>query len=157
MTPAPTSWLAVGEFGIDVDGSGNQQSGQADFTTPTRPRQAACDPAGAVVQMIWVYLGVDLRRPLRRTPQRHVAYGNPELDMTVPDPPTPPTRGSPRGEEEPCSALNIQKIQTVFMRDERNVIVPGEWTLPELAYLADKDWRWTEKVDGTNIRLALGR
>ena len=45
------------------------------------------------------------------------------------------------------------KIQTAFKRDERNVIVPGDWTLPEFAYLADKAWRWTEKVDGTNIRL----
>lgn len=45
------------------------------------------------------------------------------------------------------------KIQTAFKRDERNVIVPGAWTLPEFAYLADKEWRWTEKVDGTNIRL----
>jgi hypothetical protein len=45
------------------------------------------------------------------------------------------------------------KIQTAFKRDERNVIIPGEWTLPEFRYLADKDWRWTEKVDGTNIRL----
>ena len=44
--------LAVGEFGIDVDGSGNQQSGQADFYTD----KAACyATAGAVVQMIWVY------------------------------------------------------------------------------------------------------
>jgi hypothetical protein len=45
------------------------------------------------------------------------------------------------------------KIQTAFKRDERNVIIPGDWTLPEFAYLADKDWIWTEKVDGTNIRL----
>jgi len=45
------------------------------------------------------------------------------------------------------------KIQTAFKRDERNVIRPGDWTLPEFAYLADKPWRWTEKVDGTNIRL----
>ena len=46
-----------------------------------------------------------------------------------------------------------QKIQTVFKRDERNVIIPYDWTLPEFEYLADKAWRWTEKVDGTNIRL----
>jgi hypothetical protein len=45
------------------------------------------------------------------------------------------------------------KIQTAFKRDERKVIIPGDWTLPEFAYLADKDWIWTEKVDGTNIRL----
>lgn len=45
------------------------------------------------------------------------------------------------------------KIQTAFKRDERKVVIPGSWTLPEFAYLADKDWTWTEKVDGTNIRL----
>ena len=45
------------------------------------------------------------------------------------------------------------KIQTAFKRDERKVIIPGEWTLPEFGYLQDRDWIWTEKVDGTNIRL----
>lgn len=45
------------------------------------------------------------------------------------------------------------KIQTLWKRDERNVVVPGDWSTPELEYLADKPWRWTEKVDGTNIRL----
>jgi len=45
------------------------------------------------------------------------------------------------------------KIQTAFKRDERNVIIPGEWTLPEFRYLSGKDWTWTEKIDGTNIRL----
>lgn len=46
-----------------------------------------------------------------------------------------------------------QKIQTVFKRDERNCIVPWEWTCEEFDYLSDAPWRWTEKVDGTNIRL----
>lgn len=45
------------------------------------------------------------------------------------------------------------KVNTLFKRDERNVIIPGEWSLPEFAYLADCPWDWTEKVDGTNIRL----
>ncbi len=45
------------------------------------------------------------------------------------------------------------KIQTLWKRDERNVVVPGDWSTPELEYLRDVDWRWTEKVDGTNIRL----
>ena len=45
------------------------------------------------------------------------------------------------------------KIQTAFKRDAKNQIVPGDWSLPELAYLADVPWRWTEKVDGTNIRV----
>ncbi len=45
------------------------------------------------------------------------------------------------------------KIQTLFKRDERNVIVPGDWTTDEFEYLKDCPWRWTEKIDGTNIRL----
>lgn len=45
------------------------------------------------------------------------------------------------------------KVNTLFKRDERNVVVPGDWSLPEFAYLADCPWDWTEKVDGTNIRL----
>lgn len=45
------------------------------------------------------------------------------------------------------------KIQTVFKRDERNVIIPGDWSIPEFAYLKDCDWTWTEKVDGMNIRV----
>ena len=45
------------------------------------------------------------------------------------------------------------KIHTAFKRDDRKVIIPGDWTLPEFAYLADNPWRWTEKIDGTNIRL----
>ena len=31
------------------------------------------------------------------------------------------------------------KIQTAFKRDERNVIIPGEWTLPEFRYLSGKE------------------
>lgn len=45
------------------------------------------------------------------------------------------------------------KINTVWKRDERNVIVPGDWSCEEFDYLADRPWTWTEKVDGTNIRL----
>jgi hypothetical protein len=45
------------------------------------------------------------------------------------------------------------KINTLFKRNGRNVIMPGALTLPEFAYLKDNPWDWTEKVDGTNIRL----
>lgn len=45
------------------------------------------------------------------------------------------------------------KIQTLFKRDERNIIIPGDWTTEEFEYLADAPWTWTEKVDGTNIRI----
>ena len=46
------------------------------------------------------------------------------------------------------------KIMTAFMRDRvTNHILPGVWTWPEFEYLKDNDWWWTEKVDGTNIRI----
>lgn len=46
------------------------------------------------------------------------------------------------------------KIQTVFKRDERTKrIIEGDYTLPEFEYLKDNTWVFTEKVDGTNIRV----
>ena len=48
------------------------------------------------------------------------------------------------------------KIVTVFERDPNTkykTIVDGAWACPEFAYLADNEWEWTEKVDGTNIRI----
>lgn len=47
------------------------------------------------------------------------------------------------------------KINGVYMRDERGNFIDGEWAQPEFGYLAELDWHWTEKVDGTNIRLIL--
>ena len=45
------------------------------------------------------------------------------------------------------------KIQTVFKRDEKGRIIEGDWTLPEFDLLQDIEWEWTEKIDGTNIRI----
>jgi len=45
------------------------------------------------------------------------------------------------------------KIQTLFKRDEKNVIMPWNWTSEELEYLSESEWRFTEKIDGTNIRV----
>lgn len=36
---------------------------------------------------------------------------------------------------------------------QRNQLIVGEWTSPELDHLQDTPWHWTEKVDGTNIRV----
>lgn len=36
---------------------------------------------------------------------------------------------------------------------DRNKLIIGEWSIPELGVLADLGWTWTEKVDGTNIRV----
>lgn len=48
------------------------------------------------------------------------------------------------------------KIQSLFKRDmdrPRKPLIEGAWTLPEFEYLADAAWVFTEKVDGTNIRV----
>lgn len=50
-----------------------------------------------------------------------------------------------------------QKIPCPFNRHtegpDRNKLIIGDWSCPEFAYLADTPWTWTEKVDGTNIRV----
>ncbi len=48
------------------------------------------------------------------------------------------------------------KIQTVFKRDPANnhkTLLEGEYSKPEFRYLRDCDWLFSEKVDGTNIRI----
>lgn len=46
------------------------------------------------------------------------------------------------------------KIQTIFKRDEKTKrIIEGDYSLPELEFLKDNTWVFTEKVDGTNIRI----
>lgn len=47
------------------------------------------------------------------------------------------------------------KIQSMFKRDMSNKgkMLFGEWTLPEFEFLKDNEWVFTEKVDGTNIRV----
>lgn len=48
------------------------------------------------------------------------------------------------------------KIQSIFKRDmtsKRKTLIEGNWTLPEFEYLASNLWTFTEKVDGTNIRV----
>ena len=50
------------------------------------------------------------------------------------------------------------KIQSIFKRDmssKRKTLIDGEWTLPEFEYLSGNIWTFTEKVDGTNIRVIL--
>lgn len=35
----------------------------------------------------------------------------------------------------------------------RNKVIFGDWSRPEFEYLSNNGWIWTEKVDGTNIRV----
>lgn len=46
------------------------------------------------------------------------------------------------------------KIMSIFKRErETNKIIEGQYSTPEIEYLKDKKWIFTEKVDGTNIRI----
>ena len=48
------------------------------------------------------------------------------------------------------------KIQTVYKRDpatKMKTLLEGEYALPEFGYLAENKWVFTEKIDGTNIRV----
>lgn len=48
------------------------------------------------------------------------------------------------------------KINTIFMRDEstkHKSLMLDQFSKPEFEYLKDIPWLWTEKIDGTNIRI----
>jgi len=48
------------------------------------------------------------------------------------------------------------KIQTVFKRNPETkfkTLLEGDFSLPEFEYLKQNEWVFTEKVDGTNIRV----
>lgn len=52
------------------------------------------------------------------------------------------------------------KIQTVYLRDPETkfkTLLFGQYAEPEFAYLADNEWVFTEKVDGTNIRVMIDK
>lgn len=50
------------------------------------------------------------------------------------------------------------KIDTLFKRDmqsQQKTLIEGDWTNEAFAYLARNEWEFTEKVDGTNIRIMI--
>ncbi|MHB8388069.1 MAG: RNA ligase family protein [Acidobacteriaceae bacterium] len=52
--------------------------------------------------------------------------------------------------------IEYHKIQSVYLRDPDNkhkTFIEGEWSIPEFGYLSRNEWVWTEKVDGTNVRV----
>ena len=49
--------------------------------------------------------------------------------------------------------MEYPKIETLLNRDEKFKVIPVAWRLPEFAYLKDNRWLYTEKVDGTNVRV----
>lgn len=47
-----------------------------------------------------------------------------------------------------------QKIQSIYKRDEKtHKFIEGEYSTPEIEYLKDNLWSFTEKIDGTNVRI----
>lgn len=54
------------------------------------------------------------------------------------------------------SENTYQKINTIFKRDEKNIIMPdAEFAIPELEWLRNCKFDATEKIDGTNIRIEV--
>ena len=55
--------------------------------------------------------------------------------------------------------MEYTKIPNIFKREEfgKNLLIEGEFSSDELEFLADNLWVWTEKVDGTNIRVIMCR
>lgn len=52
------------------------------------------------------------------------------------------------------SITTYPKIDGLFLRDPINKkIVPNAFRSQEVKYLENNDWIWTEKIDGTNIRV----
>lgn len=53
------------------------------------------------------------------------------------------------------------KINAIYKRytsgPDKGKLIDGDWAVPEIGYLADNWWEFTEKVDGTNIRIEIGR
>ena len=52
------------------------------------------------------------------------------------------------------------KINALFKRytdgKKKGKLILGDWAVPEFEYLAKNQWEYTEKVDGTNIRVRFG-
>lgn len=51
--------------------------------------------------------------------------------------------------------MEYVKIPNIFRREEygNNKLIEGAYSSPELEYLSECPWVWTEKVDGTNVRV----
>lgn len=55
--------------------------------------------------------------------------------------------------------IKYPKIKTVYLRDPATryrTLLAGQFASPEFGYLANNSWQWTEKIDGTNIRVQWG-
>jgi hypothetical protein len=59
------------------------------------------------------------------------------------------------------SMQTYHKISTPYKRHKsgryKDKLIIGDWARPEFEYLAKNQWEFTEKIDGTNIRVVLSR
>lgn len=58
--------------------------------------------------------------------------------------------------EEHLVGPKYHKIHALYKRDAKGRFT-GELSKPEFDYLYNSRWRWTEKVDGTNLRVGLDK
>jgi hypothetical protein len=49
--------------------------------------------------------------------------------------------------------VEYTKINTVWKRTTKGIIIPGDFSVPEFEFLAHNPWNWTEKIDGMNLQL----
>ncbi len=52
--------------------------------------------------------------------------------------------------------VKYTKINTIYKRDPENnnkTLLEGQYSIPAFEYLADTEWVFTEKIDGTNTRI----
>ena len=52
--------------------------------------------------------------------------------------------------------MKYPKIQTFYLRDpdtNYKTLLEGQFSMPEFAYLANNEWVFDEKIDGSNIRI----
>ncbi len=49
----------------------------------------------------------------------------------------------------------INSLQKRYLDGPHKGKFTGEWARPEFEYLKDCEWTWTEKIDGTNIRIGF--
>ena len=51
--------------------------------------------------------------------------------------------------------MKYHKIHSPFKRNTEGKLILNDWAKPEFGYLCNNQWGFTEKVDGTNIRIYL--
>lgn len=49
--------------------------------------------------------------------------------------------------------MEYHKINSIYKRDEKTKEFTNEFSLPEFEYLKHNLWEFTEKIDGTNVRI----